>query len=197
MKPSIVVVTGNQLLNVIDDLARLRIEVFRDYPYLYEGTEEYEARYLETYVHSGDAMAVLALEGKQVVGASTGIPMAAESPAFKQPFIDAAINPETLFYCGESVLLPAYRGQGLYREFFQKREEYARAIGKMEDICFCGVVRPEDHPLKPQDYQPLDSVWEHFGYQPRPDLICQFPWKDIDCPESSDHAMMFWIKSLF
>lgn len=201
MAITLTTVKGEQLQRYITDLTRLRIQVFRDYPYLYDGDEAYEQEYLHTYIASGQAMAVLALDDslpveQQVIGASTGVPMSHEDDAFKAPFIEAGINPETLFYCGESVLLPEYRGQGIYKGFFAGRENYVRELGGFKEICFCGVQRPDDHPLKPEGYQPLDEVWRHFGYQPRPDLMTDYPWKDIDQPESTDHPMMFWIKTL-
>ncbi len=194
-------VSGAALDDCLPDLARLRIRVFREYPYLYDGTEAYEQQYLATYVSSGEAMTILAIDtdrnpGEQVVGASTGIPMRCETEEFVRPFAAAGIDPQTLFYCGESVLLPDYRGQGLYKGFFTGREDYARRHGGFETICFCGIVRPPDHPLRPRDYRPLDDVWRHFGYQPRPDLITDYAWKDIDQPEEAQHPMMFWLKSL-
>jgi GNAT superfamily N-acetyltransferase len=189
-------VVGNKLEAYIQDLSRLRIAVFREYPYLYDGTEDYEQAYLQTYVASGSAMAVLALDGDRVIGASTGISMADETAQFKQPFSKAGMDPETLFYCGESVLLPDYRGQGIYKQFFSGREDYARSLSDINHSCFCAVVRPDNHPLKPEGYIPLDGVWKHFGYQPRTDLITHYPWKDIDQTESTDHPMMFWIKHL-
>lgn len=196
MSVSTQVVTGRNLLPYIADLARLRIEVFRAYPYLYAGTEDYEARYLQTYIQADNAMAVLALADGQVIGASTGVPMRNESETFKLPFIEAGIDPNSLFYCGESVLLPAFRGRGIYQTFFQQRENFARRLPGLRHICFCGVVRPGEHPLKPADYQSLDPVWRHFGYQPRPDLIAHFPWQDIDQSEPTQHPMMFWMKDL-
>jgi len=44
----IVRVTGADLERWISELARLRIRVFRDWPYLYDGDADYEARYLRT-----------------------------------------------------------------------------------------------------------------------------------------------------
>ena len=38
--------TGEEIEYAIDDLARLRIEVFADFPYLYDGDLVYEAQYL-------------------------------------------------------------------------------------------------------------------------------------------------------
>ena len=37
---------GEEISSVLPDLARLRIIVFRDWPYLYDGTLDYEERYL-------------------------------------------------------------------------------------------------------------------------------------------------------
>ena len=188
--------SGKALAQYIPDLARLRIEVFREYPYLYDGNEAYEQQYLQTYIASGRAMAVLALDGDRVIGASTGIPMADEDEAFKRPFQQHQLNPETIFYCGESVLLPEYRGQGIYKRFFAGREQYVRALGGFSDICFCAVVRADEHPLRPADYQPLDAVWRHFGFAPQPQLLAHFNWQDIDQHEPSSHPMMFWMKRL-
>lgn len=188
-------VSGAALRHYLDNLARLRISVFREFPYLYDGTEDYEREYLDTYVAAGNAMAVLAFDGDVVVGASTGLPLANESAAFRQPFIEQGIDPRDVFYCGESVLLPAYRGQGIYKHFFTEREACA-IRGGFPLIAFCGVVREPDHPLRPADYAPLDPVWRHFGYAPRAELVAQFDWKDIDRDGDTAHPMMFWLKNL-
>jgi len=190
------IVQGAALRAVAGDLARLRIAVFRDYPYLYDGSLEYEAAYLATYSASDEAIAVLARDGADIVGASTAVPMAHESAAFQQPFIELGLDPQHTFYCGESVLLPPYRGQGLYRGFFQAREERARASGGFSHICFCAVERPAAHPLRPAHWQPLDAVWRHFGYAPEPRLRTLYEWKDIDLPAATLHPMQFWLKEL-
>jgi len=192
----LITVSGGEMRPYINDLARLRISVFRDYPYLYVGSEDYERRYLQTYSRSPRAMAVLALKQGRVVGASTGLPMADEEAALQQPFTTAGIDVKRLFYCGESVLLPAYRGRGLYRHFFAAREARAQELGGFESIGFFAVQRAEDDPRRPSDYQPLDPVWRHFGYLPRPDLMAAFPWAEADSVAEINHAMMFWMKSI-
>ena len=35
-----------------DEIAKLRIEIFRDFPYLYDGDFEYEKKYLKVYEES-------------------------------------------------------------------------------------------------------------------------------------------------
>jgi GNAT superfamily N-acetyltransferase len=170
--------------------------VFREYPYLYDGSDAYEADYLRTYTASGEAIAVLARDGEAIVGASTGIPLAAETEAFVRPFEALGLDPTAVFYCGESVLLPDWRGRGIYRAFFEAREAYARGLGGMAWISFCGVVRPENHPLRPAHWEPLDAVWRHFGFAPEPKLRTSYAWKDIDQPASTEHPIQFWLRPL-
>lgn len=194
-------VTGHALTEHLDTLARLRIQVFREYPYLYDGSAEYEQRYLKTYAASPASVAVLAIDdalrpGENVVGASTGLPLVRDSGPFRLPFEHAGMDPARVFYCGESVLLPTYRGRGLYRGFFTAREDHARALGGYDWIAFCAVVRPDDHPLRPAGYQALDPVWQRFGYAPRPNLVASLAWKDIDQPTETEHDLAFWLKRL-
>jgi len=180
----------------VPDLARLRITVFREFPYLYDGTPEYEQQYLKTYLQCPDSVVVLALDGARVVGASTGLPLEAETEEFKRPFLAAGMDPARIFYCGESVLLADYRGRGVYREFFEGRERHARELGRFERMVLCAVQRPDDHPRRPPGYAPLDAVWHRFGYTRRSDLVTSFEWKDLDEETASGKQMVFWEKLL-
>ncbi|GAA0793470.1 GNAT family N-acetyltransferase [Marinobacterium sediminicola] len=191
----ILTLKGKALEPWLEQVADLRIRVFRDFPYLYDGSRAYEAEYLKTYANCDSAICVLAKAGDQVVGASTGLALDDETEAFRRPFVTAGIDTGPIFYCAESVLLPAYRGAGLYREFFARREQQARQLGKAYSV-FCAVQRPEQHPLRPADYAPLDGVWQHFGYQLQPGLATHFSWKDIDQAESTDKPMQFYLKPL-
>ncbi|MBI4694255.1 MAG: GNAT family N-acetyltransferase [Gammaproteobacteria bacterium] len=185
-----------ELAHRVPELARLRIEVFRDFPYLYAGTMDYEMRYLATYVNCPDSVVVLVEDGRDVVGASTGLPLVAEDEAFQRPFVERGYDIATVFYCGESVLQKDYRGQGLYAKFFTGREQHARALGGMKLITLCGVERPVDHPRRPADYVPLDAVWTRFGYVRHPELATTFSWQDLDEPAETAKPMVFWTKAL-
>ncbi len=176
----VVYVSGAAIGPYLADLAHLRITVFREFPYLYDGSEEYEARYLQTYVNSPASIAVLVLDGGRVIGVSTGLPMVDEEAEFQQPFLQQGYDPRTLFYCAESVLLPEYRGRGLYKAFFLGRENHARQLGGFIHTTFCGVQRPAEHPLRPADYTPLDAVWRHFGYVPHPELLATAVYTPVD-----------------
>ena len=185
-----------ELRAFLPDLARLRIEVFRDFPYLYDGSVEYEEKYLETYTECPESIVVLVLDGDKAVGATTGLPMNAETEEFRKPFVEAGYDPAHIFYCAESVLLPAYRGRGVYPKFFAEREGHARALGRFDLCTFCCVQRPEDHPLRPADYVPLDRIWSKFGYVKHPELTTTYDWKDVDTAEETAKPMVFWLKSL-
>jgi len=186
---------GEALSAALGDVARLRIEVFRKWPYLYDGDAEYEARYLQTYRDSADAILVGAFDGARLVGASTGTPMEDHADDFAAAFAGQDIPLSDIFYCAESVLLPEYRGQGLGHAFFDAREAHARDLGRTYS-AFCGVVRPMDHPLRPEGYRPLDAFWRKRGYTPVEGAVAQFRWKDIDQSHETDHALQFWMRRL-
>ncbi|MEM9843369.1 MAG: GNAT family N-acetyltransferase, partial [Pseudomonadota bacterium] len=117
--------TGPALTDWLDALARLRIQVFHDWPYLYDGDMAYEQAYLQTYRESADAILVAAFDGDRLVGASTGTPMEDHADDFARALSDCGSPLNTIFYCAESVLLPEYRGQGLGHAFFDVREAHA------------------------------------------------------------------------
>lgn len=188
--------SGDKLNHFIPELAQLRIQVFRDWPYLYDGDLAYEEKYLQTYIEAPDSVIVLAFDGDKVVGASTGIPLKYETNEVKAPFIAAGYDVNTIFYCGESVLLSEYRGQGAGVAFFDHREAHAHALGEFKYSCFCGVQRPHDHPRRPSDYVPLDDFWRKRGYEKQPDLNTTFSWKELDEHDESPKPMTFWMKRI-
>jgi GNAT superfamily N-acetyltransferase len=189
-------VQGEELGRYLPALARLRIDVFREFPYLYDGTQAYEAEYLHRYAKQPGAVLVMALAAGEVVGASTGMPMINETEAFRKPVEAAGLDPSQVFYFGESVLRREWRGSGIGWRFFEEREAHAEALGGFTHLCFCAVERPVDHALRPADYKPLDSLWNKRGYYRRPGLTTVFGWKDIDQPESTDKPMTFWWRTL-
>jgi len=188
--------TGDAIKPVLPALAKLRIIVFRDWPYLYDGTIEYEEKYLTKFASAKGAVCVIARDGDEVVGASTGAPMIEHADEFAEPFEKAGYDLRTIFYCGESVLLKSHRGHGLYPKFFEGREAQARTLGGFTKSTFCRVVRPDDHPLKPADYRPLDGYWRKLGYAPVDGIVASYPWKDLDREQETEHPMQFWMKAL-
>lgn len=194
--PDLRVLIGQDAAPFFDDLARLRIDVFRAFPYLYDGDIDYERRYLATYARAPESLFVLAFDGERVVGASTGIPLEQETKAVREPWSAAGIDPVDVFYFGESVLLPEYRGLGLGHRFFDEREAYARKLGRFERTSFCAVEREADHPRRPADYRTLHSFWRARGYRCHADLHCWMDWKEIDTDVEVAHRLAFWSRYL-
>ena len=121
--------TGAALEAALDDVARLRIEVFRAWPYLYDGDLDYERKYLQSYRDSDKAIVVGAFDGDRLIGASTGAPLTDHADDFAAAFEGTGLDLSQIFYCAESVLLPDYRGQGVGHKFFDLREAHARRLG--------------------------------------------------------------------
>ena len=114
---------------------------------------------------------------------------------FRAPFEGRGIDTASLFYFGESVLLPEYRGQGIGHAFFDHREAHARSCGSSA-THFAAVIRPEAHPDKPAGYVPLDGFWRKRGYAPLPGVITQLAWKEHGEASESLKPMQYWLRRL-
>jgi len=192
---SITPVTGEAIRQYLNDLAHLRIEVFREFPYLYDGDLDYEQHYLESYIKSPRAVVVLAKAGDQIVGASTALPLADETEAFQKPFVEQGWDIDRVFYFAESVIKKDYRGGGTGAKFFAAREAHAAAVGDYNVFCFAAVDRPADHPRRPEGYRPLDAFWQRQGYVKHPELRMTLSWKDLDEQVNTDKTLTFWVKT--
>ena len=196
MSITIKIFFGKDIDEIIDEIAHLRIVIFREFPYLYDGNLEYERNYLANYAKSEKSIIIAAYDGDKIIGISSGIPMTDETIEFYQPFVEQKYDINKIFYCGETILLSQYRGKGIYKQFMQAREDHARKIGGFEVACFCAVERPQNHSLCPSNYQPLNEIWNKFGYFCNPDLYTYYSWKDIDSDKETKHRMTFWLKNL-
>lgn len=194
---------GSDAKDVLEHLAELRCAVFREYPYLYNGDLAYERDYLSHYTHSDQAFLVIAKVENRIIGVSSCIPLIEADPAFQEPFRAAGYDLAKIGYFGESVLLPEFRGLGVGHLFFDLREDWAKRHD-FDITTFCAVVRPDDHPARPQNYRPHDAFWTKRGYQLHDDLIATLDWPEISDPtESSNpvspadvsHKLVFWLKS--
>ena len=187
---------GKEILSFANDFAKLRIAVFRDFPYLYEGTLVYELNYVQTYAKCENAFVFAIYDGKEMVGATTCIPLIHETANVQLPFIQAGYDIDSIFYFGESILLKPYRGKGFGHRFFEEREKFANSFGTYITAAFCSVERSIDHPLRPNDYVPNDLFWKKRNYTKFPELTCKMSWQDIDQSEENEKTLTFWLKTL-
>lgn len=196
MTVRIEVLSGPEIRPLLTDLARLRIEVFRDWPYLYDGSYDYEREYFANFARAEGSIVVAAVDGGRIVGAATGTPLGGHADEFATPFRERGMDIGRIFYFGESVLLRSYRSRGIGHAFFDERETHVRARGGFTQMTFCSVIRPTDHPARPLDYLPLDAFWRKRGYTPVPGLVGSFAWQDIGAAAETLKPMQYWMKAV-
>lgn len=192
----IITVTGDKVKTWIPQIAALRIEVFREYPFFYNGDLEYEERYLKKFTTLKDAILVLAFDKETLIGISTGFPFIYDAEDLKELFVKAGRNPQDYFCFGESVLRKSYRGLGIGKKFFDEREAHVKALNHYKYICFYTVVRPAEDPHRPADYRPLAPFWTSRGYMEHKELVGTVSYQEIGEPEETPKKMVFWIKKV-
>ena len=184
---------GTQVLDYLDQLAGLRLNIFREYPYLYDGQLEDERRYLSGYAVTGQVL--LALDEEQVIGAITGMPLAMESEAFVTPFRAAGLAPEEFYYIGELLLLPPYRNLGWGSRLLDRLEQSVAQQGACRSYCLATVNRPEGHPQRPAGYVPIEQFCRRHGYTLIEGVTAQIPWRELD-GKSTHKTLSLWRKSV-
>jgi GNAT superfamily N-acetyltransferase len=193
---SIQPVRGSAIEPHLPEVAALRIEVFREFPYLYEGSLDYESQYLRSYAASPRSVVVLARDKETIVGAATAMPALEHGETeVADALRSGGFDPANVFYFGESVLRASHRGRGIGHAFFDAREACARELG-FSIAAFCAVVREPSHPLRPHDYTPHDVFWHKRGFTERRDIQAHFAWRDIEEPAETAKPMVFWVKDL-
>ncbi len=186
---------ADEIRRHLDAVAALRIDVFRDWPYLYDGNLAYEREYLEAYAGSNDSVFVLAFDGDAVIGASTGLPLIDDSAEFRAPFEARGLDAGKVFYLGESVLLPQYRGHGIGHAFFDHREAHARSLGRFDTTAFCAVDRDADDPRRPEAHHDNAAFWVARGYARQTGMTMRLRWNEVGHGEI-EHALTFWLRPL-
>lgn len=177
-------------------LAKLRIEVFREWPYLYDGSLGYENDYLRAFANAPGAVIVGAFDGAALVGAATAAPLQSQADYIVAPFRARGLALERFFYFGESVLKRAYRNLGLGVQFFAEREAVARGASGVDTCTFSAVIRGDGDPRKPDGYSPLDGFWRRRGYEVWDGMACEIGWTEVGSAVETQQRMQFWRKAL-
>ncbi len=191
----IVRLTGGEARAHLADLARLRIGVFAQWPYFYDGDDASEREYLEAFASADHAVIIAAFDRDTMVGAATASPLAAQEPGVRAPFEHDGEDLGEICYFGESVLLPEYRGRGLGHAFFDGREAHARDIGA-NTAAFCAVERERDDPRRPANARDLGPFWRKRGYAPVTGRYCHMAWKELGAADETPQRLQVWRKPL-
>lgn len=195
MKITEQLLSGPAIADALDDLATLRLDIFPEYPYLYQGQRNDELAYLGTYAEAPDACVILAYDGLTVIGAATGMPLIHEDAQMLDAFIGATFPLDEVYYVGELLFLPAYRNCGLGRKLLDRLESHLRSLNHYRKLTCATVERPDDHPLRPRDYIPITKFLARTGFVRLPGVTTHFTWQETDGVKR-DHPMQFWSKEL-
>ncbi len=177
----LIILRGTQITACISTLAQLRIALFREYPYLYDGNIKYESQYLKEYANEPNAMLHVVYYGDEIAGMFSGMPLTSHSgivielsQAMQNRGLD---NIDKYYYYGEVLISPRFRKIGIFNLLFLSLNYEAKNMG-FTDSCLLTVERSAEHPQKPIGYNQSDGMWKRQGYK-RNGIIIDFEWPTI------------------
>lgn len=177
-------------------MAKLRMEVLREYPFQEESDLYREMQYLRKIAACKETIAVMIFDGTTLVGASVGYPLSIEEPNIAKPFSEKKLPIDSFYYFGDSILLRQYRGRGIGHHFFDAREAHVHHYKKYKYICFCVPECLDEKREQPADYIPLVDFWRKRGYIHHPELHCIMSWKNLGDAHPTEKTMHFWVKEI-
>jgi GNAT superfamily N-acetyltransferase len=191
---------GSEITPFLEDVAKLRIQLFREFPYLYEGTSSIEEEYLRGFSSDPKSMLVVARSGKELASVSTAWPFTADANILKlakQRFGEVGIRVEDVYYYGEILVKEKFRGRGITRKSYELHEAAAKDYG-YSIASIATVVRSVDDPRRPLNYIDTDALWGKLGFS-KTNIIVKHPWPTIQVDGTSTdelNPMVFWTKQL-
>lgn len=184
-------IKGKNISAYIEQLGKYRIDIFKEYPYLYEGDLEYERSYLSRYAQSNGSILLISYDQKGIVGACTGIPLQDEEEEFIAPFKNEDIT--SIFYIGEIMVRSDSRSKGLGTALLSNIIELI-ALENYKKICLYTVQREQNHPLKPKNYISPDNLWMKFDFKKDLERLVYYHWRELNDNRETIKAMNVWSK---
>lgn len=191
---------GAEARPYFESLVALKLLTFAPFPFLYTGNLETERAWLETYFCSSNSFIMLLEYNDHVVGACTGICGKDEEQNYRQPFLERGMNPDRIFFFGESMLLPEFRALGYGQIFYEEREKYALSLPEIEMSAACLLERPIVAPFASPDFarrkERYEKIWRDRGFKPVPGLLAQSHWCDQGSDVPTPKSYQIWLKDL-
>ncbi|MTH99557.1 GNAT family N-acetyltransferase [Roseibium sp. RKSG952] len=179
----------------IEELATLRMRVFREWPYLDAGSLAFEHNYLRRQAQLSEGLTVGGFDGNCLIGTVAGKPLKNALSAYREPLESRGHDTGSIFYLAEIVLDHRYRGRGLGHEMFVAYEQHAKRLG-YETSMLCCVIRSENHSPGPGSVPYLDRFWEKHGYDKLRGVVAHCPWQDVGEAEETEKPMQVWWRRL-
>lgn len=192
----ITTIKGRDIAQHIEALGRFRIEIFREFPYVYDGDMSYETKYLSRYARCNESLLLLGMDAQGIACACTGIPLDYELDEFQLPFLRRGLALADKFYLGEIMIRKDRRAQGLGTRLLAQALATVAASNRYRQVLLCTVLREPNHALKPKDYRATYNLWTKFGFEKLAGFDVEFSWKDIGAEAETKKVMATWAKTL-
>jgi ribosomal protein S18 acetylase RimI-like enzyme len=181
-------------------LGTFRLRYFKEYPYLYAGTEEGEQRHLAEYIAQPTTRLLIARdieENEKIAGIAIGTMLSCETEILNQigkQLRSNGIMPEQCFYFGEMIFIPEYRNKGLGRHMLDLLKQSGREQGA-DRFGFLAVAREQNDSRRPADYVDSALIFKKLGFE-KTDAFVNFEWQTIQADGSvapTFNRLDFWI----
>jgi len=196
----ITILTGAQIKPYVNTVADFRMTHFKEFPYLYSATYEDEEHYLRGYVEEEQALLVLLQDNDNVVGILIGMPLSADSDVIRNEhviFSEAGYDTNQFFYIGDNIIDPKYRGKEYFWKMLKLAEDQIIKWGYSQ-TCFFAIERDLNHPMRPNNYRDIASLYKRIGYN-KTSLSITYEWPTYQLDggvENMQNKLYFWVKSL-
>lgn len=193
---SVKTLRGKSIAPYLHNITDLCVQIYKEYPYLYEGTSEEYFPFIEYYAQSENGIACLLFDKDRPVGVAIGMPINEMREKYKGPFMNARPheNLGEIFYLGEYLLLKDYRGKGLGKEIYLEFERSVKKNQNMKKICFCKIDESNQTNLEIENYKPLDGFWVKNGFKKCDDITVSVDWQNVGELNDSPHILIYWLK---
>ncbi len=191
---------GKDIEPFLDEIGSLRVKVFREFPYLYDGDLETERKYIAEYAKSDKSVLIAAFVDKQIIGFVTGTALDSGLEIIRtayELFNSRSLIANNYYYIGEIIILEEYRSFSLSLELIKQIGTFAKNSG-YTSLCFLTVIREAGHPLKPAHYRSTAKLWEFYKAK-KMNMSVDYEWKTlINSSESmmQTNKLEFWERSL-
>jgi GNAT superfamily N-acetyltransferase len=157
------ILLASHLNTLIDTIAQLRIDTFKEYPYLYSGTLEGERDFLQTYNEHQHEMVGQATVDGTLAGILTGKPLSI-FPEATDLFKKEGLNPEEYYYFGEIIILSDFKNKSVDTQLFNNLEQQVKQWGYTK-ACLMIATDQQNHSMRPASYEDYEaSLCKRLGY---------------------------------
>lgn len=187
---------GAEIAPYTNKIVQLSNDLFKKYPYLYDGSDAEYTKHLTSYAQSKHGVVSIAFDGNKVIGVATGIPLSEAWEKYQQPFRKKGENIDKIFYLGELLVSPEYTGKGLGQQMTKNVEQFAKGRG-YTTITAQVIDEKSVKETAPQNHYSMTNVLKKLNYQERPEINLVSYWTNVNESKESPHQMLYWTKALY